>query len=132
MRANYEAFQKVKAEKDALEEQVADKNKRAAIATELQNLHDDGLVLRAQIIESSDESPVDIWQEGTASWRDNLFEYLRENVSAGKAKYVDSVTSVARVNYRGMKSYNTRQEKAAIVALIDERLKRLVEVMREY
>ncbi len=132
MKANYEAFQKIKAEKDALEKQIETDEKRAAIGEGLADLYYEGITLRAEIMDSTDETPVSECNERLLEWRRSVADYVEENVSIGKAQYVDGVTSVPAVRRRGMKSSATRNEKEAIVSHLEERLARLAEVTKEY
>ena len=119
-------------ERDTLKERIETNEKRADIGEQLQDLYYHGLALKDQIVNSDNESPISIWQEQMGLWRQGLFEYLRDNVSAGKAHAVDGVPSVPRIFISNMKSNTTRREKEVIVAHINERLRRLLELMGEY
>lgn len=132
LRAVYQEYSVVENERDTLKEERETKEKRAAIATELQEVYRRGLNLRTGVMSSDDESPASEWQEELAAWRQDVFGYLHANVSVGKAEYVDAVTSVNAVTRFGMKSNVTRREKETIVSHLEERLNRLAEVMREY
>jgi hypothetical protein len=81
---------------------------------------------------STDETPVSECNEKLAAWRQSVVNYLAENVSMGKAQYVDGIPTVSAATISGMKSHTTRDEKETIVLHINERLTHLAEVMREY
>ena len=81
---------------------------------------------------STDDSAPDVWNERLVEWRQRVIDYLAENASTGKAQYVDGVTSVSAATISGMKSSATRREKETIVLHLQERLKRLADVMKEY
>lgn len=132
MKANYEEYSKVKTERDELLEEKETEEQRAAIGAGLLQLYDRGAEMRVEVMNSTDESPPSVWQDGLSSWRVDVVGYLEDNVSAGKAQYVDAVRSVRAVSRSGMKSHTTRPKKEVIVGHLDERLTRLAEVMREY
>lgn len=132
LRANYEEYLAVEGERDALLEGVETEAKRAAIGKRLSALYHEGVDLRAAIVNSTDETTVSECDEELKGWREKVIDYLVENASTGKAQYVDGVTSVAAVSRPGMKSNATRPQKEPIVSHLDERLKRLAEVVREY
>jgi len=132
LRENYEEYLAVEGERDTLKEERETEEKRAAIGAGLQLIYGQGAALRAEVMDSTDESPASEWQERLTAWRQSVIDYLVENASVGKAQYVDGVTSVPAVSRSGMKSHTTRREKETIVSHLDERLKRLADVMREY
>jgi len=132
LRANYEGYLAVEGERDTLLEGAETEEKRAAIGQGLQQLYNEGAELRVEIMNSTDETPASECQEGLRAWRQNVIDYLAENSTAGKAQYVDGVTSVNAATISGMKSATTRREKETAVLHLGERLKRLAEVMREY
>jgi hypothetical protein len=106
--------------------------KRAAISTGLQRLYGEGAELRSEVMNSTDETPASECDEKLTTWRQSVIDYLMENASTGKAQYVDGVISVSAATISGMKSKTTRREKETIVLHLNERFKRLAEVMREY
>ena len=132
LRENYEEYLAVEGERDGLKEGVETNEKRAAIGVGLQELYGRGADLRAQIVESTDETLANECDEKLTVWRHDVIDYLVENASQGKAQYVDGVTSVSAATISGMKSSTTRREKETIVLHLQERLNRLAEVMREY
>jgi hypothetical protein len=132
LREIYESYLVVEGERDALKKDVETKEKRAAVGAGLQQLYNRGLALRAEVMNSTDETPASECREDLRAWRQSVMEYLAENATAGKAQYVDGVTSVKAFFITGMKSEATRNDKETVVLHVDERLKRLAEVMREY
>jgi apolipoprotein N-acyltransferase len=132
MKANYEAFQEVEGARARLQESVETEEKRAAIGQGLQQLYSGGAELRAEIMSSTDETPATECEEKLTTWRQSVIDYLVENASVGKAQYVDGVQSVKAASISGMKSHATRGQKETMVLHLQERLKRLAEVMREY
>lgn len=132
MAAIFEKFRAVEGERDALRAGVETEEKRAAIATGLQRLYNNGVALRTEVFNSTDETPVSECQENMRAWQQGVIDYLAGNVSRGKAQYVDGVTSVRAASLPGMPSIETRGDKETIVLHLDARLKRLAEVMREY
>jgi hypothetical protein len=132
LKAVYQEYSEVEEERDELKERVVTDEKRAAIGAGLQRLYSDGEQLMAEIMDSTDESSPDVWEERQLGWRQNVIDYLKENVSVGKAQYVDGVTSVNGATIMGMKSDGTLEDKTIIVLHIEEQLKRLREVMKDY
>ena len=132
LRAVYQEHSVVERDRNQLRDEKETKEKRDAIGQRLADLYYEGAELRAEIMDSTDESPVSVWKEGLRAWRQRVADYLAENVSTGKAQYVDAVTSVPAVSRTGMKSSTTRRGKETIVSHLDERLKRLAEVAKEY
>lgn len=132
LRANYEDYLAIEHERNTLKERQETREKRAVIGAGLQGLYAQGVKLRAEIVNSTDETPADECNERLTVWRQGVIDYLVENASTGKAQYVDGVTSVSAVSRPAMKSNTTRNEKETIVSHLEERLKRLAEVMREY
>ncbi len=127
-RASYE----IETKKKALEDRIETEEKRAIIGNRLAELRYQGVCLKAEIVNSDDESPAAVRDEKLWEWRESLGDYLERNVSVGKAEYVDGVTSVSAATIGGMKSQATRREKETIVLHLNERLNRLTEVMKEY
>jgi len=132
LKANYLKHVKVREERDQLQGRQETEAKRAAVSAGLLRLYDRGAELRMEVMNSTDESPPSVWQDRLRSWRVDALDYLEDNVSAGKAQYVDAVMSVRAAAISGMKSETTRHEKTICVLHLNERLKRLAEVMREY
>ena len=132
LRAVYQEHLVVERERDELKDKALTDEKRAAIGERLADLYYEGADLRAEIMDSTDETPVSECNEKLIAWRQRVADYLSDNASTGKAQYVDGVTSVPAVRRRGMKSSMTRDEKEAILSHLDERLKRLAEIAREY
>jgi hypothetical protein len=132
LRENYEEYAAVESERDGLQEGVETNEKGAAIGLGLQELYGRGADLRAQIVESTDETLANECDKKLSMWRHDVIDYLVENVLPGKAQYVDGVTSVSAATISGMKSTTTRREKETIVLHLQERLNRLAEVKREY
>ncbi len=132
LRENYEEYLEVDTERDELLEGKETEEQRAAIGAGLLQFYDRGAELRMEVMNSTDESPSSVWQNELSSWRVDVVGYLEDNVSAGRAQYMDAVMSVRAVSRSGMKSHTTRPEKEVIVSHLDERLKRLAEVLREY
>jgi hypothetical protein len=132
LRENYEAYLAVEGERDTLKKDVETEEKRAAISIGLQQLYNGGLSLRNEVFNSTDETPASECQESMRVWRQTVINYLVGNVSKGKAQYVDGVVSVSAVSRPDMTSSTTRDEKETILSHLEERLKRLAEVMREY
>ena len=128
----YRASYEIESEKRALEGKIETDEKRAAVAAELQQLYNQGIALRAEVMNSTDETPVSKCNDKLTEWRQSVHGYLAENATTGKAQYVDGVTSVPGWYIAGMKSSTTRNEKETIVLRLDEHLKRLAELMREY
>jgi hypothetical protein len=132
LRENYEEYLAVEGERDTLKESVETDEKRAVIGEGLQQLYGQGAELRIEVMNSTDETPASECDEKLTMWRQSVIGYLMENASTGKAQYVDGVTSVSAATITGMKSETTRREKETIVLHLNERLKRLADVMREY
>jgi hypothetical protein len=132
LRENYETYLAVEGERNILKKEAESNEERAAIGQDLQRLYSEGANLRAQIMCSTDDSAPDVWNERLVEWRQRVIDYLAENASTGKAQYVDGVTSVSAATISGMKSSATRREKETIVLHLQERLKRLADVMKEY
>ena len=132
LKENYEEYLTVEQERDQLQSEKETEEKRAAIGVGLQDLYGQGVALRAEIVNSTDETPASECNDKLTEWRQSVIDYLVENASTGKAQYVDGVTSVSAATISGMKSETTRREKETSVLHLQERLKRLAEVMREY
>lgn len=132
LRENYEEHLKVEKDRNKLQCEQETKEKRAAIGAGLLQLYDNGAKLAREVKNSTDDSPPSVWDDKLLSWRDDVAGYLEDNVSAGKAQYVDGVQSVSAARISGMKSDTTRGDKETIFLHLNERLKRLADVMREY
>lgn len=132
LRENYEEYLKVEKDRDKTQAAQETEEKRVAVGTVLLQLYDRGMALRMEVMNSTDESPPSVWQDRLRLWREATLDYLEDNVSAGKAQYVDAVMSVKAVARSGMKSHTTLREKEVIVSHLEERLTRLADVMKEY
>lgn len=132
LKENYEEYSKADTERANLQKGVETAEKRAAIGAGLQQLYEQGATLRIELVNSTDETTVEESREKLRAWAQSVLDYVDENVSRGKAQYVDGVTSVSAASISGMKSVSTRREKETIVLHLQERLKRLAEVMKDY
>jgi hypothetical protein len=95
LRENYEEHLKVEKDRNKLQCEQETKEKRAAIGAGLLQLYDNGAKLAREVKNSTDDSPPSVWDDKLLSWRDDVAGYLEDNVSAGKAQYVDGVQSVS-------------------------------------
>ena len=80
MKANYEAFRKIQAERDRLLAEKQTEEQRATIAVSLQQLYSQGVSLRTAIVNSDDESSTSLWEEKFLEWRQDVTAYLELNV----------------------------------------------------
>jgi hypothetical protein len=100
----------------------------------LTRLYREGLAVRGFVFNSDDSVSVEDCAARLHEWRSNYFNYIRNNISIGKAQNVDSVPSVTAFVIVGMKTKNpeSRSAKETLILNIDERLKRLSDLMGQY
>ena len=111
---------------------ACDKETRHNIGTALAAYSQKGQTLKADIQRSNDSISTHVFMEQKIAWTDEVRDYLRTNVSPGKAEYFYNGPSVAIAGVGGMNSDQTRQAKSMVFLSIDAHLSRLGEIMREY
>ena len=115
-----------------LEAQINAAEKIKQIGDKLSDLYDDGRTIRRKIVDSDDGFTVEMTVQCLDDWREELFDYLRDNVSLSKARHTVDIESVQAASIGGMKSVETRERKNTLLLYHTERLSRLGELMKRY
>jgi hypothetical protein len=106
---------------------------RRRIGDRLMALHQAGVGLDREIVESDDETSFDYWAEKVRLYRVEVIQFLTEEVSPAKAAYFDAVpSSFPAIDRIGLRSARTAAAKTGLLQRLEHRLSKLVELMRKY
>ena len=105
---------------------------RKATGDQLASLYDEGSKLKKDILEDLDESHLDKWNRLIEEWSGEVFNYIRDNVSVGKALWT---IAIATFPHNEVVYYGERQlsdEKSRLINAVNIRLDRLRRLSGDY